>query len=82
MGFRLGDEGAKTDKLVQNGRGYDGVEAYPLLGTMMHVGVTNLVADGTDWAARHDANKCTGEFACKRAGGSWCVQIHRGKWID
>lgn len=45
MGFALGDEGAKTDKLVQNGRGYDGVEAYPLLGTMMHVGVTNLIAD-------------------------------------
>jgi hypothetical protein len=78
-GFMVVDESAKMDKLLGNGGGYDGVDAYPLLGTMMHVGVTNLVQ--IERTGQHDMMlcKCTGEFACKWTGALVCKN-HLHKW--
>ena len=72
MGFCGFDDGAKMDKLEENGRGYDGVDGYPLLGTMMHVGVTNLVQ--IERTGQHDMMLSALVSSHGGGPGPWCAK--------
>lgn len=79
MGFCKFDEGAKTDKLEgKTAAGMTAVDAYPLLGTMMHVGVTNLVQ--MERTGQHDMMLSALVSSHGSGPGAWCAKTIFTKW--